>query len=70
MVDLSSTASGVVLVPAPIVRWTQLWSLDLTSTPVSDLEPLVGMTSVTIVLDKKQQVTVPKELKGQVLRSR
>ena len=42
--------------------------LDLRGRPVTDLSPLVGMKKVTIYLNKSQQVTVPKELEGQVVR--
>ena len=45
-----------------------LLSLELRGASVSDLSPLSGMTAVIIYLDQMQQVTIPKELAGRVLR--
>ena len=52
---------------APLRDLTQLQWLTLAGTQVSDLSPLVKMKNVEIYLDW-EQVTVPEELKDQVVR--
>ena len=52
----------------PLRGITHLNLIELSDSDVSDLTPLGGMWQVTIVLNRKQQVTIPPEMEPQVIR--